>query len=153
MHVQVGDFPKDTVYIRNLKLSGRYYSLQCNNAYVVADCDDKGLLQQGYCLVQIKMIRTTGSEFAAFICSCQASKQQKLRIFSLPSEMKEEDFEIMTKQEKSEYCIHSHSVQLLFDTSACASHVLDCDDTDEEEVKVDVISLTPLLISVFDGMG
>ena len=50
------------------------------------------------------------------------------------SEMKEEDFEIMTKQEKSEYCIHSHSVQLLFDTTTCASHILDCDDTDEEGV-------------------
>lgn len=78
MHIQVGDFPNDTVYIHNLKLSGRYYSLQCNDAYVVADCDDKGLLQQGYSLVQKKMIRTTDSEFAALICSSQASKQQKL---------------------------------------------------------------------------
>ena len=142
--------PKDAIYIRNLKQSGRYYSLRCNEAYVVADCDDKGLLQQGYCLVQKKIIRTTDSEFAALICSCQASKQQNLRFFSLPSEMKEEDFEIMTKQETSEYCIHSSSVQFLFDTSTCASHILDCDDTDED-LKVDVISLTPPLISVFDG--
>ena len=151
MYLQVGDFPKDTVYIRNLKLSGRYYSLQCNDTFVVAECDDKGLLQQGYCLVQKKIIRTTDSEFTALICSCQASKQQRLRLFSLPSEMSEEDFKIMTNQETSEYRIHCQSVKVLFTTSTCALYTLDCDDSDEEEVKIDVISLTPPLISVFDG--
>ena len=117
---------------------------------MIADCDDKGILKEGYCLVQRKVVRRTDSTaaFAVLLCSCPASKQQNFRICSLPTILKEEEFEMIIKMEASEYCIHSQSIENLFDV---LDHSSDSDDTDNDEPVVDIISFTPLLISVFDG--
>jgi len=147
VYAQVGDFPKDTIYIRNLKLSGRYYSLQHHNAFVLADCGDKGLLNDSYCLVQKKKLWITDAAvtFSVLLCSCPASKQQKLRLLSLPTKMRKQEFDEMVTVERSEYCIHSHSIAFIFDSPDYG------DNVENDEVAVDIISLDPLLVSVFDG--
>jgi len=147
MCAHVGDFPKDTIYI---EFSNRYYALQHHNAFVLADCDDKGLLTDSYCLVQKKKLWITDAAvtFSVLLCSCPASKQQKLRLLSLPTKMRKQEFDEMAKVEKSEYCIQSHSIAFIFDAQ---DYPLDGDDIENDEIAVDIISLDPLLVSVFDG--
>ena len=146
--MQVGVLPMRSQYIRNLRSSPRFYTLQSHNGYVVADCDASGNLKQGYCLLQKMNFDTMdGGSFALLKCSCSTSKQQRARLDAFPKGWRT-DVEALILQEKADYCVHAFAVDVLMEEDEDGN---DENDSEEEDLIVDILSLDPPLVAVYDG--
>lgn len=144
---QVGELPKDSAYVRNVRLSGRFYSLQQDNGYVVPECDASGQVKRGYCLVQKKACTPSS---ALLMCSCAQAKTQRSRIAELPDSIEEEGFAALVAEEEAEYCVHARAVSHLFGVHSCSAPP-DIEPEEENELSVDFLSLEPPLVALYDG--
>ena len=146
--MQVRVLPMRSQYIRNLRSSPRFYTLQSHNGYVVADCDASGNLKQGSCLLQKMNFDTMdGGSFDLLKCSCSTSKQQRARLDAFPKGWRT-DVEALILQEKADYCVHAFAVDVLMEEDEDGN---DENDSEEEDLIVDILSLDPPLVAVYDG--
>ena len=142
----MGTLPREAVYIKNLRISGRFYPLQ-PDAYVTAECNLEGQL-----LAEIQSREfhsaATGDPLTLLTCSCKESLQQHTHLEATSPEIIEGLASFFTR-EKSDYCVHRRAIQHLIDEGELAT---EGDDGRElPETSVDFLSLDPLLVAVNDG--
>ena len=87
-----------------------------------------------------------GGSFDLLKCSCSTSKQQRARLDAFPKGWRT-DVEALILQEKADYCVHTFAVDVLMEEDEDGN-----DENDsEEELIVDILSLDPPLVAVYDG--
>ena len=139
--------PVTCQYVRNLRSSQRFFTLQSKSAFVVADCDAAGNLKPGYCLLQKIHYHTTGGDSIYLLkCSCTMAKQQRARLDAFPPILLA-DVAAMVSQETGEYCVHANAVDILRKGEESDED----DGEDQADLTVDFLSLEPPLVAVFDG--
>ena len=153
--MQVGVFPRDVAYIRNLKASCRYFRLQLGEAYVIADCAATGELVRNYCLMQpltFHNLSCPSNQVTLLTCSCSDAAEHSQRLSSTKCSISE-DIDNFRSREVALYCIHRRVwEQLQFEESPQHDMSEDHENGNTEDSSVDILLLNPLLAAVYDGV-
>lgn len=153
--MQVGVFPRDVAYVRNLKASCWYFRLQLGEAHVVAECAATGELVRNYCLLQpltFHNLSCPSNQVTLLTCSCSDAAEHSQRLSSTKSSISE-DIDNFRSREVALYCIHRQVwEQLQFEESPQDDISEDHENDTTEDSSVDIILLNPLLATVYDGV-
>ena len=138
--------PPETTYLVNIRVAHRYFHLNNQDAFALAECDGKGKLTNQYCLLEKLTFASDAEQRVLLVCSCAGGKEQRDRL-AMTSEISE-DIDGFIKREQGLYCIHAKTALKLASDDFDPNSVPQNDDVD---TFVDLLSTTPFLAVAYNN--